>query len=121
MIKADWLIIAAVVLFFSCHVITNYLIWHISGVAVQIGAAENVVIQFEANPLARYVLASEDMSLIFTMVIFPGMVGGLYYFMRRYLLSKGDELTLTSIAVMIVVVAFSNFLNDFSILLGIFL
>ena len=121
LIRADYLIILAILLFFSCHAITNYLIWHMNGVAAQIGAAEDVVMQFEANPLARVFLAVENWSLIYSVVVMPGVIAGLYYAARRHLLAKGDELTLTSIAVMILAMSFSNFLNDFSIILGVLL
>ena len=119
MIKADFFIIVAIILFFSCHVMTNYLIWHISGVAGQLDMAKDVVLQFEANPFARKMLDLSNFTLIYSMVVMPGIIGGLYYGLRRYLLKRGDEPKLATIAMMVLLVSAANFLNDFSILMGV--
>ena len=121
MIKADYLIIISILLFFSCHTITNYLVWHIGGVAKQIGSAEEVALQFEANPLARIILDIKNFNIVYTLVIMPGIVGGAYYAVRRHLLKKGEVDSVNAFAVTILVMAASNFLNDLSILLGVFI
>ncbi len=117
LIVADYLVIVAFILFLCCHVATNYLIFHYKSVAEQVGIAENIAFAFEANPVARYMFGVEQFKVIYSYVLMPGLIAGVYYLQRRRYAKYPDSVTAFAIA--LVVVAFSNFLNDFSVLLGV--
>jgi len=111
----DYLMVLSLILFLGCHIITNYLIWNINGVANQIGAMEDIGIQFEANPITKYIFQLGFFKTIYSYVFMPGLLFGTYYLFRK----KNNIDSVIAFAVAICVMAFSNFLNDLSILLGV--
>ena len=118
-IPADYAMVIALILFLSCHTITHYLISSYTTTAEKLGIAEEIVMNFEANIFARYILNVEALALIYSYVIMPGLLFG-FYAMIRYKYQEKREI-INAFAVAIMVMAIGNFLNDFSVLLGVLL
>jgi len=118
-IASDILIVISILFFLSCHIATNFLISYYQDVAESIKVDVEMIYNYEANPIARYILQFDNFKIIYSYVFAPGLVVSLYYLVRRNN-HKHPENTM-AFALMLLTVSFSNFLNDFSILLGIIL
>ena len=116
-IAADYAMVVALILFLSCHTITHYLISSYKTTAEELGIAEEIVMMFEGNPFARHILRVESLALIYSYVLMPGLLFGLYALVRKKYEYKPE--IINAFVTAIVVMAISNFLNDFSVLLGV--
>ena len=117
LLGADWIVIAAVILLVGTHATTNFLIKYYEDVAETVGVAEEVVLQMEANPVARWFFGIASFKLIYSYILAPGLLIGLWWFLRKKYYN--DEIVLQSYAVALFAFFFLNFMNDFSILLGV--
>jgi len=115
LILPDFLVVLAIILFLSCHLITNYVLNSYRTVAEMIGEAKEIAYAFEANPIAKFMFKINAFRLIYSYVIVPGLIAGFYYMIRKNTTIQST----TTFALAIFVMALCNFLNDFSVLLGI--
>ncbi len=113
----DYLVIASVILLWGAHFITNFLIGYISDASEFAEIAQAVVQVFEANPLAKYVLLTQHLRLIFSTILVPAIIFGSYVWLRRHL-NKKDAYGAEHVAWIMFFVAATDFLNDLSITLG---
>ncbi len=116
-LTADWIVIAACVLLVGTHMTTNFLIKYYGDVAKTMGIAEDRVLQMEANPVARWFFGIANLKVIYSYILAPGLLMGLYYYLRKRYYQ--DQIVLQSYAVALFSFFFLNFLNDISILLGV--
>lgn len=119
LVKSDYIIIAALILLIGAHTTTNYIVWHMQEVAEKVQIAESVVLEYEANPIARYFMSLGQFKFIFSYIIAPGTLIGLYYYIRNKY-SK-DNVVIESYSIAFLMVCVMDFLNDLSIALGMFL
>ena len=119
LIRADYIFIGALILLIGAHMTTNFLIWHLEDVAEKVGIAKEVVLQYEANPVAKFFLGLQGFKLIFSYVIAPGLLTGLYWFIRRQYAHQG--VVIEAYAVSFFMFAMLDFLNDISIAMGLWL
>lgn len=119
LIRADYIFIFALVLLIGAHMTTNYLVWHMQEVAEKIQVAESIVLEYEANKVAKYFMGLEGYKLIFSYVIAPSLLTGLYWFIRRKY--SEQKVVLEAYAIAMLMVCLMDFLNDASIALGVFL
>lgn len=117
MIRADYLMIGAIVLFLVAHCSTHFMISYYRDVAKQVGVAEDSVMLMETNPIARWILGIENFKRIFSFVIMPGMLSGMYWFLRNKYYNQKEALE--GFAVAFLSIALIDALNDVSILLGV--
>ena len=116
LIRADYMMIIGFILLAGAHSTTNYLINSYQDVARTVGVAEEAVLLMEANPVARYFFGLEMGKHIFSFVLAPALLIGLYYNLRRKYAK--DIVVLESYAIAFVALALIDALNDISILLG---
>lgn len=117
LIRADYFMIVAFLMFSIAHGTTNYMINSLSDVAGSLGVNQEVVLSFEANPVARWAFGIENFRLIYSAVIMPGLLFGVYYFARKKH-GMDQPFLLESLAFSIMIMGFMNALNDVSLLLG---
>ena len=117
LIKTDYMIIVAIFMFLGAHLCTNFLIAHYQSAAVSIGAAQELAYEFEGNPIAKFMFQMQGVNLMYTYAVMPALIVGLYYTIRRTFKEQPEMVMVFVLA--IVVMAISNFLNDFSIFLGV--
>ncbi len=119
LIRADYIFIFAIIFFAGAHATTMFMLKHYEDQAKMIGVAQSVVYEAEANPIARYMLELENFKYIYSFALVPGMLTGIYWFIRN---KRGyDELTIEAYAVAFCSIAFLNVMNDVSLMLGIWL
>lgn len=116
LIRADYLVIIGFILLAGAHATTNYMINSYQDVAATVGIAEDVVLIMEANPVARWFFSFEMGKQMFSFVVAPALLIGLYYNLRRRY--ADNPIVLESYAIAFVALAFMDVLNDVSILLG---
>ena len=117
LLTADWIVIAAIVMLMGAHFATNFLLFYYSEAAKTMEVAQEAVLLMEANPVAKWFFGFEGLKLVYSFIIAPGMVLGLYYYLRkRY---YNDQVVLQSYAVALFGMFSLNFLNDISIVLGV--
>ena len=119
LVRSDYIMIVALVLLIGAHMTTNYIVWSMETVAQKVQVAESVVLQYEVNPVAQYFFKFQGLKMIFSYVIAPGILAGLYYFIRKKYAKEWVAVEAYSIAFL--VVCLMNFLNDISIAMGMFL
>ena len=119
LIRADYIFIGSLLLLIGAHTTTNFMVWHMQGVAEQIQVAEDVIYQFEANPIAKFFLSLEQFKLIFSYVIAPGLLTGLYYYIRRKY--NKEKILLEAYSISFFCFFLLDFTNDISIALSMFL
>ncbi len=117
LIFPDYIFILTIVFFIGAHLTTNFLMGHYISEANKIGAAEDVVLQFEANPLTRYMLGLERFKWIYSYIFAPGVMSGMYWVLRRKYFNR--RIVLESFAISFMMFGLLNFLNDISIALGV--
>lgn len=118
LIKSDYVIIAAILFFFSCHMITNYVVNKNIEAAEQVGISKEIALMVEANPIAKLMFRTEMLRLIYGYIVMPGIIGGVYYMQRRKYKNDDDDRLMT-FAITLLLVSIFNFMNDFSVLLGV--
>ena len=94
------------------HLVTNIVIMKISDISGS--NYESVVEVFESNPVAKWVLLNQKLKNIFSFVILPSFLGGLYWVMRK----RTHPVSLQFFSVFIFLVALFNVNNDIGVLLG---
>lgn len=117
--RADYMIIAALLLFFVAHWTTNTIIGIRHDVATQMEYSEQAVILVEANPLAKLSITSKGVSHMFTWILLPAVLGSFYWFIRRKY--SHDVAMLELFGILFLVAAFADATNDVSILIGMLL
>ena len=118
LIRADYIMIAAVVLLIGVHMITNFTLSYYKDVARNVGVAESVVMEMETNPIARYFLGIERFKLIYSFILAPGVLVGFYWYMRRKYWE--DKIKIEAFAVAFFMFMLLNILNDASLVIGMF-
>lgn len=117
LIKSDYIMFAALILLVATHITTNFLIKYYEEAAQQVGIAEEVVMIMEQNPMARLFFNFVGIKAIYSYIIAPGLLIGLYYFIRRKYFYQAEALE--AYAVSFFAFMFLNFMNDISIALGV--
>jgi len=119
LIKADYIMLAAILLFLVAHITTNFLIKYYEDAAEAVGVAKSVALQYERNPIARWVFGLNDFKILFSFAIVPGMLTGLYWLIRHK--HRGDVIAIEAYAISFLMIAIINVLNDVSIAVGVLL
>lgn len=117
MIRADYIVIGALILLVGAHVTTNFLLTYYQDVAKTMEYAEEIVLEFEANPVAKWFFRFAGLKQMYSYVIAPGLLIGLYYFLRKKYLY--DPFILESYSIALFCFFFLNFMNDIGLALGI--
>ena len=117
LIRADYIIIGAILMFMTAHAVTAILLQQYVSVAQNIGVAEDIVLQMERNPLARWVFSFEQMRFFWSFLIVPGVLAAFYWFARNKY--RYDKILLESHAVFFLMIGSINAMNDISILIGV--
>jgi len=117
LIFPDYLAIFSILLILVAHVSSNFIFsLHTTTAEKQVNI-EKVVDTMETNPIARYFFRTQQLRFMFSFVIAPSLLAGMYYFLRKRYFDHPD--ILGAYAVAIFVVALMDASNDVSILLGI--
>lgn len=117
LIRADYIFIVALLLLFVAHGTTKFLIAHYEDAAKTVQVAEDVALMFEVNPVSRYMFGLESLKHLFSYAIAPGMLTGLYWFLRRRYWNQKEALE--GYAVAFLTIMFIDALNDASMALGV--
>jgi len=83
----------------------------------KVGIASEIVLEMEANPVARFFLGFERFKAIYSYIIVPTILTGLYWVIKNKY--RDSILAIEAYAISFFMLGFLNFLNDGSILLGI--
>lgn len=117
LIKADYIVIAAIVLYSITLFATNFYLEYKADVAEQINIERSVVLIAEQNPIARYFMLFDNLKVIYTTLVIPSFVIGIYWYFRSKYKDK-DMAVVEGMAIMLFAGYLYNVLNDVSILLG---
>ena len=117
LIKADYIMAVAIILMLGTHTITHYLIAKHTSIEDTQRSAKEITTLVEQNPIAAMILQFEKAKYVFSFVLFPAMVCGVYYYHRRKHKDTNQEY-LESMAVIIFLSFLFNFFNDASYLMG---
>lgn len=116
LIRADWMVIVAIVFFLGAHVTTNIIMGIRQDVASDIQASQKAVEIAEANPIAKLFINVRGVHYMFTYVLMPAMLLAFYWFVRNKY--RYDEVMLELFGVFFLFSGFTDALNDISILIG---
>jgi hypothetical protein len=116
--SSDWFVILAFVLFVSTHFITAYYIESHQAVATTLGVQERVVLESEANPIAKLFFKVKGINYVYTFVLLPGILFGTYLALRKKAKDAQNSFVLEHYALTILMVSIMNVLNDTAVLLG---
>jgi len=119
LIRADWIMLGALLLLLTAHVTTNFLIKYYEDAAETVGIAKEVVIQLEANPVARWFFALVGFKYIFSYAVAPGFLAGYYWYLRHKYINQVYTLEGYSIAFFVITLLAAT--NDLSLLMGVLL
>lgn len=117
LIKADYIIGIAFILMLASHSITQYLVAKHSSITATQKSMEKLLEIVEANPLAAWALKFDKSRLIYSLVIAPAMLFGIYYYIRKKYISYNIDYV-ESAAFMAAITFLINFFNDASYLIG---
>ena len=117
LVLADYIFIAALLLFITAHVTTNFLIKYYEDAAEAVGIAKSVALQYETNPVARYFFSMVDLKRMYSYIIMPGVLTGLYWFIRRKY--NKEPFAIEAYAIAFFMFGLLSALNDLSLLMGI--
>ena len=120
LIRADWIVVSAILLYGITLFTTNFYINYKMELAEQINIEKEVVLIAEQNPLARYLLLFNNYKYIYMTIVIPSLVVGIYVYYRNKYLSSNPHL-IEAIAIMLFIGYLYNVINDISILLGVLL
>ena len=79
LIKADYIFIAGLFFLVGAHLATNFMITYYQEEAEKVGIAKEVVLEMEANPVARFFLGFERFRAIYSYILVPAILSGLYW------------------------------------------
>ena len=113
---SDYIFIAALILFIVSHVATNFLIKYYEDAAEAVGVAKEVALQYETNPVARKLLGMEDFRRMYSFVIMPGVLSGMYWLIRRKY--NKDPIAIEAYAIAFFMFGLLTASNDLSIVAG---
>ena len=119
LIFPDYIFILTIVFFIGAHLTTNFLMGHYISEAEKIGIAAEVVREFEVNPLTRYMLGFERFKFIWSYILVPGIMTGMYWGLRKKYFNQ--RIVLEAFAISFFMFGLLNFLNDAAIALGVLL
>lgn len=114
LILPDYLMIIAILFMFGCHFTTHFLIAQSTTMAETREQAEKVIDYVEKNPVTALLFKLGGLKYIYTEILVPGMLVGMYYFFRRKFGYDGAM----GFAMMAVMVFLMNFINDFAYLMA---
>ena len=117
LIKADYIIGAAFILMLGTHAITQYLVARHTTMADTQKNVENLLRAVEGNPFAAWALKFEKGRILYSLVLAPALMFGMYYYIRQKYILK-DIIYIESSAFMAAVMFLINFFNDASYLVG---
>ena len=117
----DWLIVASILLFWTAHASTGFLIGSYTNQAADAAQAEAIVQVMEANPIARTAINLHQYTIILSLFITPAIILSTWVWFRRRLNNKEGKYGAESLAWIFFFVAATNALNDGSIALGVLL
>ena len=112
----DWAVFAIVILAIGTHMCTNYYI--AKKVEVTKADIESVVQAYEANPLIKWILVIKHLNIIMMLLIKPAFLITIYWMFRRLVKTEIQLFALQTFVIFFLAVVTINFLNDFSLLLG---
>jgi len=116
LIRADYMVMIGLLMILAAHATTNYLINSYQDVAATVGVAQDVVLMFEVNPVARWFFSMEAFKQIYSYILVPSLLIGFYYVLRRKY--ARDIFVLEAYALAFMALALLDVTNDVSILLG---
>ncbi len=111
----DYFIIVAIVLFLATHFVTTLIISYVTPPSFTEEQANIVIEIFEFAPVAKWALRVGQLAKIFDIIMTPALVLSSYVWVRR----KSDAAGREAVAIAFFFIAFTNFLNDIAIFLGI--
>lgn len=120
LIEPDYIIIAAFILLIGIHFATNFVAAYHSTKEQAQEQANTMALSLEQNPWMAWLFNFNKFRLLYSIVIAPAFLFGIYYYFRCKLIEKDIE-ALTALAVMFFVALSLNFMNDAAVLLGILL
>ena len=88
LIRADYIIGVALLLMLGTHAITNYLVAKHTTTEITQKKVEAWINLSEANPFAAWILKFEKMRIIYSVVLAPALVFGIYYYYRKKYVEK---------------------------------
>lgn len=119
LIRADYIFIFALLCFMVAHASTNFMITRLTEQAEEAGMVENarqLALTYEANPIAKWIFGLRNFKAIYSYVVVPSILTGLYWMIRRKYFQYYD--ILEAYAVSFFCFGFLNAMNDVSIMLG---
>ena len=119
MIKADYIFIAALVLFIGAHITTGFLIKYYEDAAEAVGIAKSIALEYETNPVARWFFSLIDIKIMYSYVIMPGVLTALYWFIRHKY--NKEPVAIEAYAIAFFMFGLLSFLNDLSLAVGVLL
>ena len=116
MIKADYIILAALLLMLGSHSITQYLIAKYTSNEQIIETGKAIIAAGEQNPIAALFIQFNKLKMVYSFVLMPAFLIGIYWFFRNKY--KQNQEVLEGFAVTTAMVFLINFFNDASYLTG---
>lgn len=115
--KCDIYVVIIILMVFGVHMMTTY---YISSKSQETSASiEATVKYYETNPFVKLQLITNKLLTLIFMIIKPGIILFFYWLLRnRVKAGKTELLILQSFVMVMFFVLMTNFLNDFSVLLG---
>ncbi len=117
LIKADYIMGFAMILMLATHASMQFIVVKHSSYAKEQVQAENIIKVVEQNPVVAKVFNLNKFKYFYSFFFAPSVLFAFYYYLRRKWINKNRDF-LTAMSVFFLVFLFSNFLNDFSYLLG---
>ena len=116
MIRADYIILAALLLMLGSHSITQYLIAKYTSNQDIIDSGKAIIAAGEQNPLAALLLTFNKAKFLYSYVIAPAFLLGIYWFFRKKYYDNQE--ILEGFAMTTAMIFIINFFNDASYLIG---
>ena len=116
MIRADCIILVALFLMLGSHSITQYLIAKYTSNEQIIETGKAIIAAGEQNPIAALLLQFNKAKFLYSYVIAPSLLIGIYWFFRNKY-GQNQEV-LEGFAITTAMVFLINFFNDASYLMG---
>ncbi|MBI2047008.1 hypothetical protein HYT26_02495 [Candidatus Pacearchaeota archaeon] len=116
-IKADYIMGFAMLLLFATHSAMQFIAIKYQTYAQEQKQAEVMLRVIEQNPVAVKIFNFDKLKYVYSFFFAPSVLFAYYYYLRSKWLAKNKDF-LTSISIFFMVFTLSNFLNDFSYLMG---
>lgn len=117
LIKADYVMGIAMLLMLAAHSVTQFIAVYYSTYQREQQLSTSIMQTIEKNPIAAKVFELNKFKYWYSFFFAPSALIAFYYYLRRKWVDKNRDF-LTAISISFLAFMFSNFLNDFSYLLG---